>query len=86
MSQLEEGIPNCAAVLGSAVGLGAARAASCHFSVMAGDIGALFNAGPKIVEGATFEEDLTYALDLLAIESTKKDQGCRTWGTTDSLL
>lgn len=26
---------------------------------MAADIGALFNAGPKVVEGATFEEDLT---------------------------
>jgi hypothetical protein len=57
--QLDLGIPNVAAVVGPAVGLGAARAASCHFSVMAGDIGALFNAGPKIVEGATFE-DLRY--------------------------
>lgn len=30
----------------------------CHFSVMAGDIGSLFNAGPAVVEGATFEEGL----------------------------
>ncbi|KAL2391753.1 Propionyl-CoA carboxylase beta chain [Exophiala dermatitidis] len=57
--QLDLGIPNCAAVVGPAVGLGAARAAVCHFSVIAGDIGALFNAGPKIVEGATFEEGLS---------------------------
>lgn len=27
---------------------------------MAADIGALFNAGPKVVEGATFEEDLGF--------------------------
>lgn len=27
---------------------------------MAADIGALFNAGPKVVEGATFEEDLDF--------------------------
>ena len=53
------GIPNCAAVVGPAVGLGAARAAACHFSVMAADIGSLFNAGPPIVAGATFEEDLS---------------------------
>ncbi len=26
---------------------------------MAGDIGSLFNAGPKVVEGATFEKDLS---------------------------
>lgn len=57
--QLDDGIPNCAAVVGPAVGLGAARAASCHFSVMAADIGSLFNAGPPIVAGATFEEDLS---------------------------
>ncbi|KAK5175519.1 uncharacterized protein LTR77_000658 [Saxophila tyrrhenica] len=43
-----------------AVGLGAARAAVSHFSVIAADIGTLFNAGPKIVEGATFEEDLSF--------------------------
>ncbi|OQV01258.1 Carboxyl transferase domain-containing protein [Cladophialophora immunda] len=59
MRQLDLGIPNCAAVVGPAVGLGAARAAGCHFSVMANDIGSLFNAGPKVVEGATFEEDLS---------------------------
>ena len=60
MQQLDLGIPNCAAVVGTSVGLGAARAAVCHFSVIASDIGSLFNAGPKIVEGATFEEDLRY--------------------------
>ncbi|KAK7892396.1 hypothetical protein LTR67_007492 [Exophiala xenobiotica] len=53
------GIPNLAAVLGPAIGIGAARAVISHFSVMAGDIGSLFNAGPQVVEGATFEEGLT---------------------------
>lgn len=32
----------------------------CHFSVMAGDVGSLFNAGPAIVQGATFEEGLKH--------------------------
>lgn len=32
----------------------------CHFSVMAADVGSLFNAGPKVVEGATFEEGLDF--------------------------
>jgi acetyl-CoA carboxylase carboxyltransferase component len=59
VQQLDLGIPQCAAVVGPAVGLGAARAAVSHFSVIAADIGSLFNAGPKIVEGATFEEDLS---------------------------
>ena len=59
MKQLNGGIPNLGAVLGPAIGLGAARVVSCHFSVMAADIGSLFNAGPKVVAGATFEEDLT---------------------------
>ena len=58
VKQLDMGIPQCSAVVGPAVGLGAARAAVSHFSVIAADIGSLFNAGPKIVEGATFEEDL----------------------------
>ncbi|KAF7872237.1 hypothetical protein EAF04_003161 [Stromatinia cepivora] len=53
------GISNLGAVLGSAIGFGAARVVSCHFSVMAADVGALFNAGPKVVAGATFEEGLT---------------------------
>ncbi|KAJ5874795.1 uncharacterized protein N7529_003225 [Penicillium soppii] len=60
VQQLNLGIPNLGAVVGPAIGLGAARVVSCHFSVMAGDIGALFNAGPKVVEGATFEEDLGF--------------------------
>ena len=60
MQELDLGIPQCAAVVGTAVGLGAARAAVSHFSVIAADIGSLFNAGPKIVEGATFEEDLSF--------------------------
>src|SRR6201996_3312687 len=59
--QLNGGIPNLGAVLGPAIGLGAARVVACHFSVMAGDIGSLFNAGPKVVEGATFEEGLSFA-------------------------
>lgn len=33
---------------------------ACHFSVMAADVGTLFNAGPKVVEGATFEEGLSF--------------------------
>lgn len=60
MRQLNAGIPNLGAVLGPAIGLGAARVVSCHFSVMAADVGALFNAGPKVVAGATFEEGLTF--------------------------
>ena len=58
--QLDAGIPNLGMVLGPAIGLGAARVVCTHFSVMAGDIGSLFNAGPKVVEGATFEEDLSF--------------------------
>ena len=49
--QLNLGIPNLGAVLGPAIGLGAARVVACHFSVMAEDVGALFNAGPKVVAG-----------------------------------
>ncbi|KAJ5536190.1 Carboxyl transferase [Penicillium frequentans] len=60
IQQLNMGIPNLGAVVGPAIGLGAARVVSCHFSVMAADIGALFNAGPKVVEGATFEEGLGF--------------------------
>ncbi|KAI0177612.1 propionyl-CoA carboxylase-like protein [Pestalotiopsis sp. NC0098] len=59
VAQLNAGIPNLGAVLGPAIGLGAARVVSCHFSVMAADIGSLFNAGPKVVAGATFEEGLS---------------------------
>lgn len=60
VEQLNLGIPNLGAVLGPAIGLGAARVVACHFSVMAADIGSLFNAGPKVVAGATFEEDLSF--------------------------
>ncbi|KAF7716439.1 Methylmalonyl-CoA decarboxylase, subunit alpha [Penicillium ucsense] len=60
IQQLNMGIPNLGAVVGPAIGLGAARVVSCHFSVMAADVGALFNAGPKVVEGATFEEGLSF--------------------------
>ena len=52
--QLNMGIPNLGAVLGPAIGLGAARVVACHFSVMAEDVGALFNAGPKVVAGMIF--------------------------------
>ncbi|KIW96314.1 uncharacterized protein Z519_03383 [Cladophialophora bantiana CBS 173.52] len=61
VKQLNMGIPNIGAVLGPAIGLGAARVVSTHFSVMAADIGSLFNAGPKVVEGATFEEGLSFS-------------------------
>lgn len=57
--QLNLGIPNVGAILGPAIGLGAARVTACHFSVMAADVGALFNAGPHVVAKATFEEGLT---------------------------
>jgi acetyl-CoA carboxylase carboxyltransferase component len=57
--QLNMGIPNLGAVVGPAIGLGAARVVSCHFSVMAADVGALINAGPSVVAGATFEEGLS---------------------------
>ncbi|EEH36279.1 propionyl-CoA carboxylase [Paracoccidioides lutzii Pb01] len=60
VEQLNAGVPNLGAVLGPAIGLGAARVVSCHFSVMAADVGSLFNAGPKVVEGATFEEGLDF--------------------------
>ncbi|KAF2670346.1 ClpP/crotonase [Microthyrium microscopicum] len=56
---LNEGIPNLGAVLGPAIGLGAARVTACHFSVMAANVGSLFNAGPAVVAGSTFEEGLT---------------------------
>ncbi len=59
IQQLNMGIPNLGAVLGPAIGLGAARVVACHFSVMAADIGSLFNAGPNVVKNATFEEGLS---------------------------
>ncbi|KAL3461553.1 carboxyl transferase [Aspergillus heterothallicus] len=58
--QLNDGIPNLGAIVGPAIGLGAARVTACHFSVMAADIGALFNAGPEVVKGATFEDGLGF--------------------------
>lgn len=60
VQQLNMGIPNLGAVVGPAIGLGAARVVACHFSVMAGDIGSLFNAGPSVVQNATFEEGLSF--------------------------
>ncbi|KAL4900206.1 hypothetical protein BDW74DRAFT_170975 [Aspergillus multicolor] len=60
IQQLNDGIPNLGAVLGPAIGLGAARVTACHFSVMAGDVGSLFNAGPDVVKNATFEEGLSF--------------------------
>lgn len=48
-------IPICAAVLGPAVGLGAARATLTHFSVLAATVGQVFAAGPPVVQYATFE-------------------------------
>ncbi|KAK3066533.1 hypothetical protein LTR53_017079 [Teratosphaeriaceae sp. CCFEE 6253] len=60
VAQLNAGIPNLGAALGTAIGLGAARLVACHFSVMAGDVGSLFNAGPSVVANATFEEGLSF--------------------------
>lgn len=60
VQQLNLGIPNLGAVVGPAIGLGAARVVACHFSVMAADIGSLFNAGPNVVANATFEEGLSF--------------------------
>jgi acetyl-CoA carboxylase carboxyltransferase component len=51
VKQLNSGIPNLGAILGPAIGLGAARVTACHFIVMAGDVGSLFNAGPNVVAG-----------------------------------
>ncbi|KAK8078487.1 hypothetical protein PG996_004657 [Apiospora saccharicola] len=45
---------------------------------MAADVGSLFNAGPKVVEGATFEEGLTLS------ELGGPDMHCRN-GTVDNL-
>jgi hypothetical protein len=59
--QLNMGIPNLGAAVGPAIGLGAARVVSTHFNCMAADVGSMFNAGPKVVEGATFEEGLSFA-------------------------
>ena len=53
VQQLNMGIPNLGAVVGPAIGLGAARVVACHFSVMAADIGSLFNAGPNVVKSAS---------------------------------
>ncbi|KZM20652.1 ligase [Ascochyta rabiei] len=60
VQQLNLGISNLGAVVGPAIGLGAARVVACHFSVMAADIGSLFNAGPSVVANATFEEGLSF--------------------------
>jgi hypothetical protein len=59
--QMNMGIPNLGAAVGPAIGLGAARVVSTHFNCMAADIGSMFNAGPKVVEGATFEEGLSFS-------------------------
>jgi hypothetical protein len=56
VDQLNMGIPNLGAVVGSAIDLGAVKVGSARFSIMAADVGSLFNASPKAVEGATFEE------------------------------
>ncbi|KAF1966585.1 ClpP/crotonase [Bimuria novae-zelandiae CBS 107.79] len=60
VQQLNMGIPNLGAVVGPAIGLGAARVVACHFSVMASDVGSLFNAGPNVVKNSTFEEGLSF--------------------------
>lgn len=38
IQQLNAGIPNLGAILGPAIGYGAARVTLCHFSVMAADV------------------------------------------------
>ncbi|KAK8106913.1 uncharacterized protein PG998_008926 [Apiospora kogelbergensis] len=78
VKQLNLGIPNLGAALGPSIGLGAARVTVCHFSVMAANVGSLFNAGPKVVERATFEEGLTLR------ELGGPDMHCRN-GTIDNL-
>ncbi|OAK96730.1 ClpP/crotonase [Phaeosphaeriaceae sp. SRC1lsM3a] len=78
IQQLNMGIPNLGAVLGPAIGLGAARVVACHFSVMAGDISSLFNAGPNVVKNATFEEGLSLT------DLGGPDVHCRN-GTIDNL-
>ena len=78
VKQINQGIPNLGCVLGPAIGLGAARVTICHFSVMAADVGALFNAGPKVVKDATFEEGLTLQ------ELGGPDMHCRN-GTIDNV-
>ncbi|KAI1365142.1 propionyl-CoA carboxylase-like protein [Xylaria arbuscula] len=78
IAQLNLGIPNLGAVLGPAIGLGAARVTACHFSVMAANIGSLFNAGPHVVKSATFEDGLTMA------ELGGPDMHCRN-GTIDNM-
>lgn len=54
-------IPVVGVILGPAIGLGAAKASTSHFSVICSDIGSLFNAGPVVVEKAGIEEGLTNA-------------------------
>lgn len=54
-------IPVVGAILGSTVGLGAAKVSCTHFSIICADIGSLFNAGPIVVEKAGIEEGLTNA-------------------------
>ncbi|KAI0505398.1 propionyl-CoA carboxylase-like protein [Xylaria bambusicola] len=78
IAQLNLGIPNLGAVLGPAIGLGAARVTACHFSVMAANVGSLFNAGPHVVKGVTFEDGLTMA------ELGGPDMHCRN-GTIDNM-
>ncbi|OQN96083.1 hypothetical protein B0A48_17883 [Cryoendolithus antarcticus] len=78
VKQLNMGIPNLGAVLGPAIGLGAARVTICHFSVMAANIGSLFNAGPQVVKNATFEDGLTMT------DLGGPDMHCRN-GTIDNL-
>ena len=52
---INAGIPNLGAIVGPAIGLGAARVTACHFSVMTGGgIGSLFNAGPNVIAGSCY--------------------------------
>ncbi len=49
-------VPVVAAALGSVAGLGAARVALSHFSIMVRGISQMFTAGPPIVQYATHED------------------------------
>lgn len=63
-------VPVAAAALGSVAGLGAARVASSHFSVMVEGISSVFVAGPPVVAYATHEDVGKEELGGTAIHTT----------------
>ena len=66
-------VPVVAAALGPVAGLGAARVAASHFSVMVRDSSQLFVAGPPVVARA-FGKDVLKATELLADEIDESDE------------